>query len=68
MYTEKNYQTKKALKAAVAAGETVRVYQPGGIFPGATSGRVVIEGPHYPQPHRWCAEAIIENSIIVRVK
>lgn len=68
MYTETNYRTKKALKAAVKAGERVTVYQPGGLFPSQTDGRVCIEGPHYPKPHMWYATAIIKDSVIVTVK
>jgi len=30
-YTETNYKTKKALREALAAGEAVRVYQPGSV-------------------------------------
>ena len=66
MYSRKNYQTKKALREAVASGERVEVFQPGGMFAGATDGRVVIEGPHYPQPHRWYAQVEIADSVVVR--
>ena len=58
MYTEKNYGTKKELIADVKAGRKVRVYQPGGIFPSETEGRVAIEGPH----------SEIHEGIIVKVK
>lgn len=68
MYTEKNYRTKKALKADVNAGVQVRVYQPGGMFPGKTDGTVCVEGPHYPEPHRWYAECEIKKGIITKVK
>lgn len=67
-YTEINFKTKKALKAAVAEGGQIRVYQPG---PFASSmpatGQVALEGPHYPEPHRWYASATIENFIIKKV-
>lgn len=68
MYTTRNFKTKKALKEAVAAGETVTVFQPGGMFPGPSDGLVCLEGPHYPEPHRWYAEAVIKNSVVVKVK
>ena len=67
MYTRTNYRTKKQLIEAVRAGKRVTVYQPGGIFPGETDGQVTIEGPHYPEPHRWYARATIKNSVIVKV-
>lgn len=64
MYTETNFKTKKALKEAVASGVAVRVYQPGP-FPGATSGQIALEGPHYPQAHTWYASARIAEGVIV---
>jgi len=67
MYTRTNYRTKKQLIEAVRAGKRVTVYQPGGIFPGETDGQVTIEGPHYPEPHRWYARATIKNSVIIKV-
>ena len=69
MYTSINYRTKKALKEAVAAGTRVTVYQPNDLFGANTKeGRVALEGPHYPQPHRWYAEAWLEDGVVVRVK
>jgi len=69
MYTRINFKTKKQLKEAVANGELVEVYQPGPFGDSApTSGRVAIEGPHFPQPHAWYADATIEDSIVVKVR
>ena len=69
MYTTINFKTKKAFKEAVQNGERVTVYQPGPFGGEApTNGRVCIEGPHYPEPHRWYAEATIENGVVVNVK
>jgi hypothetical protein len=67
-YTHKNYKTKKELKEAVARGETVTVYQPGGIFECPTNGSVTLEGPHYPEPHRWYASATLKDGKVVKVK
>lgn len=68
MYCEKNFKSKKALKEAVAAGEKIGVYQPGP-FGGnpPQEGRVTLEGPHFPEPHRWYATAQIANGLIVKV-
>ena len=47
------------------------MYQPNGDVTGATSpqnGRVFLEGPHYPAPHSWYAEATLENGAVVKVK
>ena len=69
MYTTINFKTKKALKEAIAAGKQVGVYQPGP-FGGSepSNGNVVLEGPHYPEPHRWYAQATLKDGIIVKVK
>jgi len=45
----------------------VTVFQPGP-FLGKTDGEVSLEGPHYPEPHRWYARATIEGGVIVKVK
>jgi len=66
MYTEKNYRSKKELKEDFAAGVSIRVFQPGP-FPGKTDGRICLEGPHYPEPHKWYASAEIKDSIIIKV-
>ena len=77
MYAEVNFKTKKQLKEAVAAGRKIGVYQPNDMF-GKTEQvlresrtaavSVTLEGPHYPQPHRWYATAKISNGIIVEVR
>ncbi len=66
MYTMTNYRTKKALKEAVASGEQVETFQPGGIFPPKTDGSIALEGPHYPEPHRWYASATVKDGFIVK--
>jgi hypothetical protein len=72
MYTTINFKSKKALKEAVAKGESITVFQPNDMFgnpAGAPdySGRACVEGPHYPEPHRWYATVIIEKGEIVKV-
>ena len=71
MYTDKNYKTKKELKNDVADGIPVRFYQPGPFSDGSErkfSGTIYLEGPHYPQPHRWYAQAVAVDGVIVKVK
>lgn len=68
MYTRKNFKTKKSLREAVAAGEKVGIYQPGLGGPAPTDGTVFLEGPHYPAPHTWYAEAEVRGGVIVKVK
>ena len=68
MYTSKNFKTKKALKEAVANGERVTVFQPGP-FGGnePRDGKVFVEGPHYPEPHKWYAECTLKDGVVVKV-
>ena len=66
MYTVTNYRSKKALKADVDAGKQVDTFQPGGMFPPTRNGSIALEGPHYPEPHKWYASAIVKDGIIVK--
>ena len=70
MYTHRNFQTKKALKEAVKNGEKIGIYQPGGIFnpEPPSEGQHVVEGPHYPQPHKWYAQVTLKDGFVVAVK
>ena len=65
MYTDINFKSKKALKEAVAAGKEISTYQPGGMFPATRDGKITLEGPHYPEPHKWYATATVKDGIIV---
>ncbi len=65
MYVTPNFKTKKAFKDAVAKGDLVRVFSPGP-FPAPTHGEVAIEGPHYPEPHKWYAQCQVEGGIVVK--
>ena len=66
-YCTRNFKTKKEMKTAVANGEEVRVFQPGPFSHTLSDGEITIEGPHYPQPHRWYARVRIENKKITKV-
>lgn len=70
MYTSINFQSKKAFKQAVADGVEVILYQPGpfGNGPMVSSGRCAVEGPHFPQPHKWYATATVENGVVTKVQ
>jgi len=68
MYCTENFPTKKALKQALADGRKLTIFQPGGMFPTPTNGTVALEGPHYPKPHKWYAQALIKDGLIVSVK
>lgn len=67
MYVSPNFKTKKELKYAISQGKQVSVYSPGP-FPCPTDGEVSVEGPHYPEPHRWYAEVEVRGGYVVKVK
>ena len=69
-YTQINFKSKKLLKEAVASGKAVACYQPGPFGPDLSkfTGTVYLEGPHYPEPHKWYAQAELVNGIIVKIK
>ena len=70
MYTDINFKTKKALRDAVKAGREVTYFQPNSDVTGREAprnGRVFLEGPHYPKPHTWYAEAEAKDGLIVRI-
>ena len=66
MYTVENFKSKKALKEAVNSDKQVETFQPGGIFPATRDGSIALEGPHYPEPHRWYVSAVVKDGIIVK--
>lgn len=69
MYTDKNFQTKKALKEAVASGQRIGIFQPGP-FGGnePKDGTTAVEGPWYPQPHKWYAGVTLKDGVIIAVR
>jgi hypothetical protein len=69
MYTTTNFKSKAALKRAIKEGEAVRIFQIGP-FGGnePTDGYTTLEGPHYPAPHTWYAEAQLKDGLVVSVK
>jgi len=73
MYTQRNYKTKKEFKDDIARGTEVTIFQPNDLFNNPQgsptySGTAAVEGPHYPQPHKWYAEVKVENGVVVEVK
>jgi len=67
MYVERNFKTKKAFKEAVENGEKLTIYAPGLGEP-RQNGSEYIEGPWYPEPHRWYATVEMKDGIVVKVK
>jgi len=68
MYTDRNFKTKKALKEAVANGDEVTIYNPGPFGDAPDNGTTTVEGPHYPEPHRWYAQVTMKDGRVVKVK
>ena len=62
-YASKNFKSKKALREAVAVGD-VPVFQPGPFGPDVADGSAVIEGPHYPEAHRFYAAVTVKGGVI----
>ncbi len=67
MYTVINFKTKKQLKDAVLSGKKIEIYAPGLGTP-VFNGTEYLEGPHYPEPHRWYAQVEMKDGFIAKVK
>ena len=67
-YVDPNYKTKKEFVAAVKSGRVHYTYNPSGMFPVKQDGEDVIEGPHYPQAHRWYASVRVKDGIVISAK
>jgi hypothetical protein len=70
MYVSPNFKTKKALKEALVVGKAVEVYQPNNFFNTQipANGPVYLEGPHYPQPHKWYAEGTMKDGKLISIR
>ena len=67
MYSERNFKSKKAFKEAVASGDKIGLFAPGLGEP-CRNGRESVEGPHYPEPHRWYASVQVVDGYVVKVQ
>lgn len=67
-YVYPNFKSKKEFKAAVESGQKLTTYNPSGLFPVTQNGTDVVEGPHYPQPHRWYASVVVRDGVVIKVK
>lgn len=82
-YTVTNFKTKKELKERLkryweeirdndvgghAAKLAIRCYQPG-LGPDLSNftGKIALEGPHYPAAHTWYATAELKDGIVIKV-
>lgn len=65
-YASGNPKTKKALKEMVNSDNPPYVLS-AGFFPATADGTEFIEGPHYPEPHRFYAQVKVQSGVIVKV-
>jgi len=66
-YTEKNYKTKKELIQDFKSGIKIVVYQPGPFGPEVRDGTRCIEGPHYPEAHRFYVFVEVKDGCIIKI-
>lgn len=70
MYVSPNYKSKAEIKRALAAGKTITVFQPNDMFnaPIPTDGTAFVEGPHYPEPHKWYGKVTLKDGKVISIK
>lgn len=69
-YLTTNFRSKAAAKRALRASEKFGVWWPGlgaPPDPSTYTGSVPLEGPHYPEPHRWYGNATVENGVVTKI-
>ena len=66
-YLYGNPKTKKAAKELLKEKGKLDYFEPG-IGDRVTSGTVYLEGPHFPEPHRWYAQGKVEGGQVVEIK
>ena len=53
----------------MAAGKRETYYQHGPFGVNKPqNGTITLEGPHYPEHHKWYAQAQVANGVVVKVK
>jgi hypothetical protein len=66
MYVSPNFRSRKALLEALEQGKHVQLC-PQGLESPVTDGTACLQGPHYPEPHRWYATATVKGGKIVAI-
>ena len=67
-YTSTNYKTKKALIDDFKLGRFITVFQPGPFGPDVKDGVVYLEGPHYPEAHKWYVQGEAKDGVLIAIK
>jgi hypothetical protein len=65
-YINGNPKTKKAAKELVKQGGA-SCFEPGPFGEIPYNGETYVEGPHYPQPHKWYGKVTIVNGKITKL-
>lgn len=68
MYVSPNFRTLRELRDAVAAGRDVAIFQPSPFGTVPVNGTADVEGPHFPEPHRWYAVVTVRDRRVVAVQ
>lgn len=66
VYADRNFKTKSAFKAAVAAGDEIGLFS-AGLGEAPENGRAYVSGPHYPAPHSWYATVTVTDGVVTKV-
>lgn len=66
-YTVQNFPTAKSVREALKIGP-IPLYQPGPSGPSVPDGPVYLEGPHYPEPHKWYLAGTAKDGKLVSLK
>jgi hypothetical protein len=67
VYASTNFHTKKAFREAVEAGKEITLFAPGLGTP-KVNGTDYVEGPWYPEAHKWWAEVTMKDGKVVKVR
>ena len=66
-YVRPNFKSKAELIRAITVGQRVQVWQMNNLFNRVFEAGewITLEGPHYPQPHKWYAEAKLGDDLCI---
>jgi hypothetical protein len=67
MYCTYNFKTKRDFKDALKNGMSLTLYAPSLGQP-KENGPEFVEGPHYPEPHKWYAEVEMKDGKVIKIK
>ena len=67
-YVGPDFKTKKLFIEAVRSGMQLSTYNPSSMFPTTQNGNDVVEGPHYPKPHKWYASVVVKDGVVISAK